>query len=317
MNYYKKNGIHIVEVPVEDFKIVMCDARKKSAAKQNYVNAGFFGSYAEGGQAFTLPVANLVCDYETCNSYVKKYCFERGAFTNDGKYMFDASQFAGHPQFYNKAITTLTIRDGKVAIEDFDELPIGLDYAISGVPVMRDGQDVMFNPYVLSQGWEASSLYGTWHTFVGLKKDCNLIYVMGMKTSSGNMVTSAEAYKKFKTLGLYDVIKLDGGGSFYMNVNGKAVASTFKNRRINTIITFAPGNENPYKVPTVALKKGNGNREYNRWLQWQLTFLGYECDVDGYFGPNTLEQVLRFQDDHGLVKDGSVGPATRAALLAK
>lgn len=313
MNYYVKNSIHIVEVPIEEFKIVMCDTKKKSAAKKDYVNAGFFGLFADGGEKFTLPVGHLVCDYDADSKWVEHYCKQRGPLVGT-KYGHDINSYPN--QFKGKAVSTLVIQNGKVSIDDLTKLP-PCDYAISGIPVMCDGQDIKFDPYVLGQGWEDSSLYATWHTFVGLKKDKKLIYVMGMKTTTGNMIKSAEAYKKFKALGMYDVIKLDGGGSFIMNVGGKNVASTLENRQINTIITFESKSENPYKVPTVALRKGNCHREYNRWLQWQLGSLGYDCEIDGYFGPNTLKQVLKFQNDRGLVQDGSVGPATRAALLAK
>lgn len=315
MNYYIKNSIHIVEVPARDFKIVMCDEFKKKAAKTDYVNAGFFAEFAEGKSDFTLPVGQIVCDFAAKNSYTKYYCEERGDF-EDTKFRFDGANYAFHPQFYGKKVTTFWVKDGFSTIEDLDYLPEA-DYAISGVPVMRNGKDIKFDPYVLSQGWEASSLYATWHTFIGLKEDKKIIYVMAMKTKTGNMITSAEAFKKFKALGFRDVIKLDGGGSFIMNVDGKVVAQTLKSRRINTIITFGGKNKNPYKVPTVALTRGNKHKEFNRWLQWQLSSLGYDCDVDGSFGPATEKQVLVFQKDHGLEQDGSVGPATRAALLTE
>lgn len=315
MNYYIKDSIHIVEVAAKDLRIVMCDEYKRKAAKANYINAGFFAPFSEKGSDFTLPVGQLVCDFEAKNPYVKHYCEDRGDFNNT-KYQFDGANYASHPQFYGKKVTTFWVNDGSATIEDLDHLPEA-DYAISGVPVVRDGRDVKFDPYVLDQGWEASSLYATWHTFIGLKDDGKIVYVMGMKTKTGNMIRSAEAFKKFKALGMKDVIKLDGGGSFIMNVGGKTVASTLKKRRINTIITFDSKSENPYKVPTVALQKGNRHKEFNRWLQWQLNEFGYFCDIDGSFGNATLRQVLAFQKDHGLVQDGSVGPATRAALLNK
>jgi hypothetical protein len=47
MKYYTQNNIHIVEVPVEDFAIELVDTRKKTATKDNYCNAGFFGTYHE------------------------------------------------------------------------------------------------------------------------------------------------------------------------------------------------------------------------------------------------------------------------------
>lgn len=313
MNYYIKNSIHIVEVPIADFKIVMCDSKKKSSANRDFVNAGFFGNFVENGSKFTLPVGHLVCDYDADNEWVEHYCKQRGLLVGT-KYSHDVNSYSN--QFNGKAVSTLVIQRGKASIKDLKVLP-PCDYAISGIPVMCDGKDVKFDPYVTNQGWEANSLHATWHTFIGLKEDNSTIYLMGMKTTTGNMIRSAEAFKKFKAIGMQDVIKLDGGGSFIMNVGGKNVASTLENRRINTIIMFEGKNENPYAVPTVALQKGNKHKEFNRWLQWQLSDLGYFCDVDGSFGNGTLRQVLAFQRDRGLAQDGSVGPATRAALLEK
>ena len=129
---------------------------------------------------------------------------------------------------------------------------------------------------------------------------------MAMKTTSSNMITSAEAFKKFKAINMYDVIKLDGGGSFHLNVRGKVVASTSENRRVNNIICWKEStntiikDENPYPIPTVALKKGNKNTLFNKWLQWQLNMLGFPCEIDGSFGPATLKQVLNFQKSRKL-----------------
>ena len=319
MRYTVQNGIHIVEAPVSDFKIVMCDAKKKSAYSKNYCNAGFFGVFHEAGTAFTLPVGHVVCDFAASNKWVRYYCQERGEFITQSKYQFDCSKFAYNNPLCGKKVSTLVIAGGSATIMDMSSLPDGLEYAISGVPIMRDGADVKFDSYVTGQGWDGSTLYGTWHIFVGLKQDGKTIYVLGMRTTSGNMIKSAEAFRKFKSLGMRDVIKLDGGGSFHLNVNGKAVASTLENRRINTIITFGDpsggARTNPYPVPTVTLRQGNGNKEGNMWLQWQLNFLGYPCDVDGSFGPATKKQVVSFQAKRGLATDGSVGPATRQALL--
>lgn len=319
MRYVVRNGIHIVEVPAQDFKIVMRDTNKKSACAANYCNAGFFGVYNEGNSTFTLPVGHVVCDFDASSKWTKHYCKERGQFVSQNKYQFDCSKLAYNNPFCGKKVSTLAIFGSSATIMDTSSLPDGLDYAISGVPIMRDGADVKFDSYVKSQGWYGSTLYGTWHIFVGLKQDGKVIYVMGMKTTSGNMIKSAEAFRKFKSLGMRDVIKLDGGGSFILNVNGKAVASTLENRRINTIITFCESSggagSNPYPVPTVTLRQWNGNKEGNMWLQWQLNFLGYHCDVDGSFGPATKRQVVSFQAKRGLVTDGSVGPDTRQALL--
>lgn len=232
-------NIEIVEVPVQRFAVKMVDKRKKRCGA-NVMNAGFFANYKEKGSAFTLPVAHLVCDYAASNPYTRHYCEARGTFNGD-KFRFDASTRDkwGNPynkQFCDKAISTLLIRDGKASIEDIAKLPI-CDYAISGVPIMRNGEDCIFKTYVIGQGWTAGSLYATWHAFVGIKDDPSVVYLIGMKTRTYNMIRTMETFKEFKKLGFRDVIKLDGGGSFYMNVKGK-IKATSENRLINTVITF-------------------------------------------------------------------------------
>ena len=315
--YYKQNGIHIVEIPVEEFSIAMVNKRKKSCGKDT-ANAGFFAVYNEGSAGFTLPVGHLVCDFETTDRWTRHYCEERGKFNGD-KFTFDSSKWSFDNKFHGKKLSTLIVATGSATILDTATLPGGLQYAISGVPIMRDGDDVKFATYVKGQGWDASPLYGTWHTFVGLKKDGKVIYLMGMKTTSGNMILTAEAYKKMKALGMHDVIKLDGGGSFYINAGG-TITQTAENRVINTIIRFKTGNDdkgNPYKEPTSALRIWNTNKEGNRWLQWELNNSGYTCAVDGSFGNDTNKQLKAFQKDRGLAVDGSCGPATRAELKKK
>ena len=310
MRYYTMNGVEIAEVPVKDFKVILYDGRKKSMGK-NRCNAGFFGKF--GATEYTLPVGHVVCDYAAASPETLASCRERGRFEGN-KFFFNSGTFNYKNQFYGKAVSTLTISGGKARIEDLDTLP-DCDYAIAGVPIMKGGKDVKFDPYVLGQGWNGSELYGTWHIFVGIKsKTATTVYVMAMKTTTSNMVKKAEAFKKFKALGFYDVIKLDGGGSFYFNVNGKA-KSTAENRRVCTIIDMGAVQTggNPYKVPTRTLRSGCKGDDV-KWLQYELTARGFACDIDGRFGPATKQQLMAFQKANGLAVDGSCGPATRAAL---
>jgi N-acetylmuramoyl-L-alanine amidase len=51
-----------------------------------------------------------------------------------------------------------------------------------------------------------------------------------------------------------------------------------------------------------------------RELQIALNKVGFNLEVDGYFGPTTDEAVKKFQTDKGLVVDGIVGQATLEAL---
>ena len=49
-------------------------------------------------------------------------------------------------------------------------------------------------------------------------------------------------------------------------------------------------------------------------LQRLLTEQGFNATTDGIFGSGTEKAVKAFQEKHGLVADGVVGPATWSAL---
>ncbi len=66
--------------------------------------------------------------------------------------------------------------------------------------------------------------------------------------------------------------------------------------------------------PTPVLREGDSGNAVER-LQTRLNVWGSDLDVDGSFGPLTLEAVKKFQADSGLEVDGSVGPLTWTALL--
>ena len=71
---------------------------------------------------------------------------------------------------------------------------------------------------------------------------------------------------------------------------------------------------NPYDVPTATLRRGDKGAGV-RWLQWALNDkLGLQLVVDGVFGENTYNTLIRFQESHGLVADGIAGKNTIAAL---
>lgn len=329
MKYYKKSDVHIIECQPEEFSIVMVDQKKKNINEQTYTNAGFFATYHENKKAFTLPVAHLTCDYDASSEYVKKYCNERGKFVGD-KFFFDSSKWDYQNPTYQKYVSTFIIENNKPRIEEIQSLKMTYQYAIGGVPVMRDGKDVKFATDVKGQGWGGSSLYATKHIFIGLKKNDDTIYILSYKTKTYNMILTAEAYKKFSSMGFYDVIKLDGGGSHYVKVEGKVVDSMSENRLINNIIVITPSktttskpepkptvseSKNPYTMPKTNLRKGSIGSGV-KWLQWQLNNLGYDCGkLDGIFGGGTRAQVLKFQKDNKLDADGIVGAKTREALI--
>ena len=63
-----------------------------------------------------------------------------------------------------------------------------------------------------------------------------------------------------------------------------------------------------------AIKYGMKGDEVSN-LQTSLKNAGYNIDVDGSFGPQTLEAVKQYQSANGLTVDGMVGPQTSAVLF--
>ena len=72
-----------------------------------------------------------------------------------------------------------------------------------------------------------------------------------------------------------------------------------------------------YKMVSVdlpVLKKGS-KCDAVKTLQILFNHHGFGLAVDGSFGTLTLNAVLEYQEENGLVADGSVGPATWKKIL--
>ena len=227
----------------------MVNEKKKNVDKKTYTNANYFGNYSEQGESFTLPAGHLVADYESESKWERHYCEERGKFI-DNKFYFDAGKWSGDKQFYGKSLTSLIIEDGKAKIEEIKNIKDSYQYAVSGIPVIRNGKDVKFYVDVKGQGYTGGELYSTKHIFVGLKQNDENIYIMGYKTTTSNLVYSAEMFKKLSALGYYDVIKLDGGGSYHFEVDGKVKDTMSENRRISAVIYINDVSEDQDNVPS-------------------------------------------------------------------
>ena len=67
---------------------------------------------------------------------------------------------------------------------------------------------------------------------------------MGWQSRTANLLDSGEAARVFRGLGFSDVLKLDGGGSYYQS-RGGAVSKTAENRRINSVLRWTVREEEP------------------------------------------------------------------------
>ena len=228
-------------VPAEDLTVELVD-RPKSECGDRCANAGYFANYSEGGEPFTLPVGHLVADYNASGKWTRHYCQERGRFQWD-RFTFDAGRWVYANPMYGKEISTLLISGGKARVEEIRTVPEGTDYAVSGIPVLRDGT-ACTTAQAKGQGWDTSPLRPTWHTLVGLKGDGMVVYVMGWQSRTANLLDSGEAARVFRGLGFTDVLKLDGGGSYYQSRDG-AVSKTAENRRINSVLRWTAREEEP------------------------------------------------------------------------
>ena len=223
-------------VQAEDLTVELVD-KPKGECGDNCANAGYFANYSEAGEPFTLPVGHLVGDYKATGKWTRHYCQERGRFQGD-KFTFDSGRWSYANPLHGKAVSTLLISGGKARVEEIRTVPEGTDYAVSGIPVLRDGKAC-----TTAQGWDTSPLRATWHTLVGLKGD-GMVYVMGWQSRTANLLDSGEAARVFRGLGFVDVLKLDGGGSYYQNREG-AVSKTAENRRINSVLRWTVREEEP------------------------------------------------------------------------
>lgn len=228
---YTKNGLTFRKL--NSFRIVYHDAPKVGANYANYINAGFFGNYkAANGTIYTLPVANLVCDPWNVPEEGRK---DIQRATINGKIRVGSGN-GWSSQYKGKAVSTLVIpKTGSPYIDDMLYPPDGCLYAISGVPTVRNGDDVDYYNYVVKQGWDTSCMRATWRNWLGIRD--GKIWLIWGKTSTANYIYGMEFWKKVRGEGFDDIICLDGGGSFITKMDGK-ITRTAENRRINNLVVF-------------------------------------------------------------------------------
>lgn len=199
---YSLNDIHVQVIDPWAFRIDDPDCAKRDVPQDNYFNLGFF-ALADG----TVPVGNLVID---------------------GHIITDAANQADWLNTARHMLTTLVVHNDNtlemVQTDDMMTIP-NVKYAISGIPIIRNGHKVSMDD-IKAEGYFGNECYYTWHGFLGIR-DGRLVYVAA-ETDFEMMVYLLEV------LGIKDGIKLDGGGSFILH-NGGFVVETAENRRINNV----------------------------------------------------------------------------------
>ena len=228
---YTVNGLTICRA--DDFSIEYCDRKKKNIPEDRYINGGFFGNYkSASGTLFTLPVGNLVCDIGGVDPDAEKYI---KPYISGGKLRLGCDNNAS-AQYHGRKVSTLVkTRSGKVYVADLSAPPSDAIYAISGVPTVRNGDDVDYYNYVKAQGWDESCMYATYRNWLGIRD--GEIWVISGKTSTRNYIYGMEFWRKIRGEGFSDIICLDGGGSYVRKTSAGKYA-TVENRRINNYITY-------------------------------------------------------------------------------
>lgn len=199
----KLDEIWVQEINPLNLQIKIVDKKKKDIDEDKYFNLGFFS----GNSNTTVPVGNLAID---------------------GKIITQAKDNESWINLSKHNVSTLWIDfDGNVGITATDDLTTipKLKNAVSGVPIIAGGIALSMN-YIKTEGWSGDECYNTWHGFLGIRHN-KLVYV-AMNCGFSSMVWNLVA------LGIYDAIKLDGGGSFILH-DEKDVAVTTENRRIHNI----------------------------------------------------------------------------------
>jgi hypothetical protein len=226
------NGFKIERA--HDFSILYWDKSKRKGTASSYINGGFFGYYKENGVNFTLPVGNLVCDImpgsikEVAMKYLSK-CI-RGS-----KLCYGTADNASN-QFKGKLVSTLVLpQTGSPYVKEFIAPPASCRYAISGVPVIRGGEDVSYKNFVVPQGWDTSCFYATSRNFIGIKG--TTLWIVSGATKTSNYVATSEVYEKLKDFHFDELVCTDGGGSFYHKYKGKANL-VWNDRDVNNLIAF-------------------------------------------------------------------------------
>lgn len=110
----------------------------------------------------------------------------------------------------------------------------------------------------------------------------------------------------------------------YNKAGGKVLAGLTRRREAERTLFLmgtvskgkVPGvNPNPYIEPTKNVRLNSKGNDV-RWLQYELNKSGFKLMVDGIAGRKTIDALMEYQKENGLVADGICGSKTRASLIS-
>lgn len=195
--------VFVQELNPYTFDFQVCDCRKKDIKAKRFFNGGYFAVLASGE---TIPVGNLAAG---------------------GKIITQSNLNPSWINLAGKQLTTVyTDKNGQCGITKTDDLTTiqNLKTAMSGIPIIIGGKYVNMEQ-IKSEGYFGNEVYNTWHGFLGIRHN-KPVYI-GMQCGFDSMCWAMVA------LGVYDAVKIDGGGSFILHDDDKNLVATSENRRVN------------------------------------------------------------------------------------
>ena len=179
--------MHVIEIEPLNFGISIQNKPKRDICIDNFFNLDFFANTGDG----TTSVENLA-DW--------------------GNILSNSKDLAGWLNTSGKKLTTIFVQmDGTVGITKTDDISkiASLKTAVSGIPIYPK----VSIEQIKQEGYFGNELYDAFHGFLGIRKG-KLVYIAA-KCGFDTMASI------FQALGCSAGIKLDGGGSFILKVNGK------------------------------------------------------------------------------------------------
>lgn len=195
---------------------------------------------------------------------------------------------------------------------------------------------------IIESRWGESGL-AKYHNYFGLK--CGSKWTgksVNMKTKEeytpGTLTTINDNFRVYDSMedgvkGYYDFISAYRYANLkvantpkqyaeYLKADGYATSSTYVSTLMNTVNKYNLSlfdnelsgvaenpNRNPYAEPTKNVKYNTRGNDV-RWLQVELNRRGFKLAVDGIAGSKTIDALMEFQKEAGLVPDGICGQKT-------